>query len=90
MALLNESYDLHSRDEERFVDEMQLPSRFAAPELVDCLHHDRMYSTLVPLLRAVPNSEWLTIGDGQFGADASFLQNHAAASGQQVASQTSH
>lgn len=40
---------------------------------VDAWRHARMYDTLRPILESCPESRWLTVGDGRYGGDASFL-----------------
>jgi len=40
---------------------------------VDYWRHERMYSTLLPLLNSYPNASWLTVGDGNFGKDANYI-----------------
>lgn len=40
---------------------------------VDAWRHARMYETLRPILDSCPGSRWLTVGDGRYGSDASFL-----------------
>jgi SAM-dependent methyltransferase len=37
-----------------------------------------MLETLLPLLDSYPNAAWLTLGDGNYGSEAHFLQNHGA------------
>lgn len=50
-----------------------LPSRFTAPESVDNWRHTRMLSSAKVLVNAMPDSEWLTVGDGNYGSDAAYL-----------------
>jgi SAM-dependent methyltransferase len=56
----------HGRD-------MSMPSRFSAPESVDNWRHTRMLSCAQPLVQALPNSRWMTVGDGAYGSDAAYL-----------------
>jgi hypothetical protein len=37
--------------------------------------YERFYKFLDPLLKAYPNSEWLTVGDFYYGSDAQYLQS---------------
>jgi ubiquinone/menaquinone biosynthesis C-methylase UbiE len=53
--------------------EAKLPSRFSAPASVDNWRHTRMLSCARPLVDAMPGSRWLTIGDGNYGSDAAYL-----------------
>ena len=53
-----------------------LPSCYTDPESIDAWRHDRMLSTILPLIHSFPNATWLTIGDGKYGSDAFFLQKH--------------
>ncbi|MFN8144717.1 MAG: methyltransferase domain-containing protein [Bacteroidia bacterium] len=43
---------------------------------VDYWRHERMYNTLLTLLKNYPNAKWLTVGDGNFGKDANFILSH--------------
>ena len=45
---------------------------------VDYWRHERMYSTLLPLLQHYPGASWITIGDGNFGKDANYLLSQGA------------
>jgi ubiquinone/menaquinone biosynthesis C-methylase UbiE len=45
---------------------------------VDYWRHLRMYRLLDPLLQADPGARWLTVGDGRYGKDAKYLQDHGA------------
>jgi ubiquinone/menaquinone biosynthesis C-methylase UbiE len=37
---------------------------------LDRWRHNRMYSTLKPIIEDNPEASWLTVGDGRFGTDA--------------------
>ena len=69
------SYQRH-RNEER--EQIGLPSCYAAPDSIDAWRHRRMLETLLPLLESYPKATWLTLGDGYYGSEAHFLQNHGA------------
>jgi SAM-dependent methyltransferase len=45
-------------------------------DTVDTWRHRRMYDCLLPLLRIVRGSTWLTVGDGRLGLDAQYLIEH--------------
>lgn len=47
-------------------------------DTIDAWRHERMYSQILPLLHSYPGSSWLTVGDGRFGKDARFIQNHGS------------
>jgi len=40
----------------------------------DGWRHQRLYSTLLPLIEKFPDATWLTVGDGRYGSDAHYLQ----------------
>lgn len=67
------SYASHRHYESGLVSQDALPACYAAPESVDAWRHDRLLGLLEPLLRCYPKSDWVTVGDGQFGADAHSL-----------------
>lgn len=68
------SYDRH-RIEER---EVGVPACYTTPDSIDAWRHRRMLETLLPLLEAHPGAAWLTIGDGNYGSEAHYLQEHGA------------
>ena len=45
----------------------------------DAWRHARMYGCLDPILAHYPGSQWVTIGDGRYGNDAHYLEQHGAA-----------
>lgn len=45
---------------------------------IDSWRHLRMYFFTDPLTKAVPNAFWLTVGDGSYGKDAHYLEEHGA------------
>lgn len=47
---------------------------------INCWRFDRMYACADSLLEAFPGATWLTVGDGRFGMDAIYLQEHGAQS----------
>jgi ubiquinone/menaquinone biosynthesis C-methylase UbiE len=68
------SYDQHSRREEHQARQSQMMSCFVSPDTVDAWRHRRMHEMLNPLIEAKPDATWLTVGDGNYGSDAYFLQ----------------
>lgn len=55
--------------------EIRLPSCYTNPESVDAWRHNRMLNSFLPLIEYFPQSTWVTIGDGRYGAEAYFLKN---------------
>ena len=45
-------------------------------DTVDAWYHRRLYTRLLPLLRAHPAAAWLTVGDGRYGSDARYITRH--------------
>ena len=70
-----QSYERHSSGENA---NTTLPSCYVAPDTIDAWRHRRMLDWLQPLLTRFPNAEWLTLGDGNFGSDAHYLQSNGA------------
>lgn len=52
------------------------PSIIVAPWSIDAWTHERLYAPALPILRARPGSEWLSVGDG--GGDAWWLREQGA------------
>ena len=52
---------------------LYMPSRYTAPASVDNWRHTRMLSSAKTLVDAMPASEWMTVGDGNYGSDAAYL-----------------
>lgn len=67
----NISYNAH---EEQYSNGSDYLGRFKSKESIDYWRHERMYSTLFPLL-SDKSCKWLTVGDG-IGTDANWLLNH--------------
>ena len=53
---------------------MGMPSAYTAPASIDAWRHRRMLDRIDPILKALPNSTWMTVGDGRFGSDAAYLK----------------
>ena len=68
------SYQRHAQHEETH----HLPSFYTDPNSVDAWLHTRMLDTLLPLVRAYPTATWVTVGDGKYGSDAFYLEQHGA------------
>jgi SAM-dependent methyltransferase len=49
---------------------------FTNPRSIDAWRNQLTRRMLLPLLRVVPGSTWLTVGDGYYGTDANFLLRH--------------
>jgi ubiquinone/menaquinone biosynthesis C-methylase UbiE len=45
---------------------------------VNSWRHGRMRDMVLPLLESFPGASWLTVGDGRYGMDAHFLEQHGA------------
>ena len=65
------SYDKHVDHERQAT---KLPSCYANPTSVDAWRHRRMLDSVRPLTTEFPGSRWMTVGDGNFGSDAYFLE----------------
>jgi ubiquinone/menaquinone biosynthesis C-methylase UbiE len=73
------SYNRHKDHEMHLGQDEEFPSCYTGPDTVDAWRHNRMLECTVPLLTEWPSSRWITVGDGNFGSDAFFLQNHGVA-----------
>jgi len=69
---LKKNYQLQSQHEAGF----ELPASISKSKGVDAWLHNRMYDQILSLVEAFPGSAWLTIGDGRYGGDAYYLQEH--------------
>jgi len=67
---VEQSYAMQAASEQ----EMKLPASYRAPESIDAWRHRRMLALVDPLCRALPDSTWMTVGDGRYGSDAAYLQ----------------
>jgi ubiquinone/menaquinone biosynthesis C-methylase UbiE len=72
------SYDRHTRHEQQIAEAALLPSCYVSPDTVDNWRHLRLREGLLPILKHDPGASWLTIGDGNYGSDAYYLNQHAA------------
>ena len=66
------SYELHKAEYQKHFNSDRLSS-WKSKTTVDFWRHERMYSTISPLIDSFPNANWLTIGDGRYGTDANFI-----------------
>ena len=73
-ASQNRSYEQHAQLEQRQADGEQMPACFTAPNTVDAWRHRRMHEMLTPLIEASSGAKWITLGDGNYGSDAYYLQ----------------
>ena len=55
---------------------MKLPSRYTQPDSIDNWRHTRMLDLTQPIWKALPESHWITVGDGRYGSDAAYLHSH--------------
>ena len=69
-----ESYQSHALHEFMQAEEGRLPASLSAPDSVDAWRHRRMHRMFLPLIVVSQNARWLTVGDGNYGSDALFLQ----------------
>lgn len=74
----NWSYERHARHEQQISESASLPTCYTAPNTVDNWRHVRLRQGILPLLECDPGAEWMTIGDGNYGSDAYFLNQNGA------------
>lgn len=74
MTAVQTSYSRQTEDDSK----MGWPSRYAAPHSIDNWRHSRMLAHVKPLLNAVPDAVWMTLGDGRYGSDAAYLKEQGA------------
>ena len=55
--------------------QMELPSRYTQPASIDNWRHTRMLELTRPIWQALPDSQWMTVGDGRYGSDAAYLHS---------------
>lgn len=72
------SYERHSLHEQELANTSALPSCYCAPDTVDNWRHLRLRAGLLPLLKHDSGASWVTLGDGNYGSDAYFLNQHGA------------
>ena len=70
MRGVEQSYAMQAVSEK----EMRLPASFRAPQSIDAWRHKRMLALVDPLCDALPQSTWMTVGDGRYGCDAAYLR----------------
>ena len=66
------SYETHKKHYKKNFDTEKINS-WKSKKTIDYWRHERMYSKLMPIIKAYPDSSWLTVGDGRFGTDANYL-----------------
>lgn len=69
MDSVKQQYHLQALSEQG----MRLPSRYVDPTSIDNWRHTRMLDLTAPLWQTLPSSSWMTVGDGRYGSDASYL-----------------
>jgi SAM-dependent methyltransferase len=69
---IQQSYQRQAMSEEQ----MGMPTRYTRPDSIDNWRHTRMLDLTRALWHAMPDSEWMTVGDGRFGSDAGYLHSH--------------
>jgi ubiquinone/menaquinone biosynthesis C-methylase UbiE len=69
-------YDRHKHEEKELSLSADLPSCYVRPNSIDAWRHRRMMEGALLVARQFAGSTWLTVGDGRFGSNAFFLQNH--------------
>ncbi|MDD4972048.1 MAG: methyltransferase domain-containing protein [Paludibacter sp.] len=70
--IIQQSYERHS-EHEAYLEEA---SCYTDPGSIDAWSHDRMIKSISPLFKFFPGAEFVTVGDGRFGADAYQLKKH--------------
>jgi ubiquinone/menaquinone biosynthesis C-methylase UbiE len=71
------SYQMHEKHFHQFADgekNEKLSKTWFEEDTVDSWRHERMYNSILSLLKAYPDSNWLTVGDGRYGKDAHFFR----------------
>lgn len=72
LDFITNSYDSHRNGYSNSLNVDKLNS-WKRKTTVDYWRHERMYSSLKPIILAYPKSTWLTVGDGRYGTDANYL-----------------
>ena len=70
-------YDNHDKDYEGYLKDVQkskIADAWLNTNTLDYWRHDRMLNLIKPFLRK--NESWLTIGDGRYGSESSWLKRH--------------
>jgi len=70
MKAIERSYAMQAESEQ----DMGLPAAYRAPDSIDAWRHRRMLDLVGPLCEALPESTWMTVGDGRYGSDAAYLK----------------
>lgn len=69
------SYQKHIAVEKSKSENQQIPLSFLNLENINSWRGRRMREAILPLISVFPGSSWITIGDGNFGTDAFFLEH---------------
>jgi ubiquinone/menaquinone biosynthesis C-methylase UbiE len=70
------SYDRQLDHDSLVLAEKNLPSCYSNPNSIDAWRHDRMYNTIIPIIKAYNEAKWMTVGDGKYGSGAYFLKKN--------------
>lgn len=70
------SYQKHINVEKNISEKQQIPLSFLDKECISSWRGRRMRETILPLIGVFSGTSWITIGDGNFGTDAYFLEHH--------------
>jgi ubiquinone/menaquinone biosynthesis C-methylase UbiE len=71
------SYAAHERTYDTEVNQ-NLAQTWTKENTIDSWRHARMYQCIDPMLIEFPGARWLTVGDGRYGTDAHYLEQHHA------------
>ena len=71
------SYAAHERTYDTEINQ-NLAQTWTKENTIDSWRHARMYQCVDPLLIEFPGARWLTVGDGRYGTDAHYLEQHHA------------
>jgi ubiquinone/menaquinone biosynthesis C-methylase UbiE len=70
---ITQSYEDHIKNETRLASDNSMPFCYTNPDSISNWRHNRMRKQIMALIKQYPGTEWLTLGDGEFGSDGYFL-----------------
>ena len=76
-SFIDKSYELHENHFQAYKAGGERSSRaktWMNFDTVDFWRHQRMYDSVLPILKVDSKSKWLTVGDGRYGRDAHILK----------------
>ncbi len=76
---VDQSYKLHEQNSWNTVgaqDREQKIEAWQRRDTVDYWCHERKFNCLLPLINNDKDAKWVTVGDGRYGSDARFLEEH--------------